>query len=150
MRHCKLCQGTPVEILKCAHRRPRPWWRWLQLQPSCGSPQCCGLITSSSLWLLTHWGQMMHICVGKLTIIGSDNGLSPGRCKAMIWTNDGIFLLWTLGTNFSQFVIEIQTFSLKIIRLKMASVKCCPFRLGLSVLILAGHTSCGSNVISWP
>ena len=20
--------------------RPRPWWRWLQLQPSCGSPQC--------------------------------------------------------------------------------------------------------------
>ena len=28
---------------------------------------------------LTHWGRMTHICVGKLTIIGSDNGLSPGR-----------------------------------------------------------------------
>ena len=39
MRHYELCQGTPTEILKCAHRRPRPWWRWLQLQPSCGSPQ---------------------------------------------------------------------------------------------------------------
>ena len=38
-RHCRLCQGTPKEILKCAHRWPRPWWRWLQLQPSCGSPQ---------------------------------------------------------------------------------------------------------------
>ena len=37
--NCELCQGTPTEILKCAHRRPRPWWRWLQLQPSCGSPQ---------------------------------------------------------------------------------------------------------------
>ena len=40
MRHCELCQSTPTEILKCAHLRPRPWWRWLQLQPSCGSPQC--------------------------------------------------------------------------------------------------------------
>ena len=42
MRHCELCQGTPTEILKCDHRRPRPWWRWLQLQPSCGSPQWIG------------------------------------------------------------------------------------------------------------
>ena len=24
--------------------------------------------------LLTHWGRVMHICVGNLTIIGSDNG----------------------------------------------------------------------------
>ena len=29
---------------------------------------------------------MTHICVGKLTIIGSDNGLSPGRRQAIIWT----------------------------------------------------------------
>ena len=27
---------------------------------------------------LSHWGRVMHICVGKLTITGSDNGLSPG------------------------------------------------------------------------
>ena len=26
---------------------------------------------------LTHWGRVMHICVSKLTIIGSDNGLLP-------------------------------------------------------------------------
>ena len=26
-----------------------------------------------------HWGRVTHICVSKLTIIGSDNGLSPGR-----------------------------------------------------------------------
>ena len=88
---------------------------------------------------------MTHICVGKLTIIGSDNGLSPGRRQAIIWTNAGILLLWTIGTNFSQFVIEIQTFSLKQIRLKMSSAKCCPFRLSLNVLIyampiLAQHT----------
>ena len=33
---------------------------------------------------LTHWGQVMHICIGKLTIIGSDNGLSPGQHQAII------------------------------------------------------------------
>ena len=30
---------------------------------------------------------MAHICIGNLTFIGSDNGLSPGRYQAIIWTN---------------------------------------------------------------
>ena len=30
--------------------------------------------------------------VSKLTIIGSDNGLSPGRRQAITWTYDGILL----------------------------------------------------------
>ena len=34
--------------------------------------------------ILTHWGRVTHICVGNLTIIGSDNGLSPGRRQAII------------------------------------------------------------------
>ena len=79
---------------------------------------------------------MTHICVGELTIIGSDNGLSPERRQAIIWTNAGILLIGPLGTNFSEILIEIQRFSLKKIRLKMSSVKCCSFRLGLNVLIL--------------
>ena len=45
---------------------------------------------------LTHWGRLTHICVSKLTIIGSDNGLLPGRRQAIIWTNAGIFVNWTL------------------------------------------------------
>ena len=45
---------------------------------------------------------MTHICVGKLAIIGSDNGLSPGRHQASIWNNAAILLIWTLGTNFSE------------------------------------------------
>ena len=40
---------------------------------------------------------MTHICVGKLTIIGSDNGLSPERCQGIIWTNAGILLIGTLA-----------------------------------------------------
>ena len=34
--------------------------------------------------LPTHWGRVTHICISKLTIIGSDNGLSPGRRQAII------------------------------------------------------------------
>ena len=42
------------------------------------------------------------MCVSKQTIIDSDNGLSPGRRQAIIWTNAGILLIETLGTNFSE------------------------------------------------
>ena len=35
----------------------------------------------------------MHTCVRKLTIIASDNGLSPGRRQAIIWANAGILLI---------------------------------------------------------
>ena len=31
--------------------------------------------------LLTHWGRVSHICVGKLTVLSSDNDWSPGRRK---------------------------------------------------------------------
>ena len=58
----------------------------------------------------THWGRVMHICINKLTIIGSDNGLSPGRRQAIIWTNAGISLIGPLGTNFSEILIGIFIF----------------------------------------
>ena len=61
---------------------------------------------------LTHWGRVTHIRVGKLIIIGSDNGLSPGRRQASMWTNARILLIGPLGTNFSEILIGIQTFSL--------------------------------------
>ena len=81
---------------------------------------------------------MTHISVGKLTIIGSDNGLSPERRQAIIWTNAGILLIKPLQINFSEILIEIQTFSLKKICFKMSSAKCCSFCLGLNVLIPMG------------
>ena len=56
---------------------------------------------------LTHWWRVTHICVNKLTIIGSDNGLSPGRRQVIIWTNAEILLIGPLGTNFSEISIEI-------------------------------------------
>ena len=81
------------------------------------------------------WDQAMHICVSKLPIIDSDNGLSPGRRQAIIRTNDGILLTRPLGTNFSEILSEIHTFSFKKMRLKMSSGKWRPFCLGLNVLI---------------
>ena len=87
-------------------------------------------------WLitLTHWGRVTHICVSELNIIGSDNGLSPGRCQAIIWNNAGLLLIEPLGTNFIEISIGIQTFSFKKMRLNMSSAKWRPFCLGLNVL----------------
>ena len=63
--------------------------------------------------MLTYWSRVTHICVGKLTIIGSDNGLSPGRRQAIIWANTGILLIGPLGTKFNAISIAIETFSFK-------------------------------------
>ena len=72
--------------------------------------------------VLTHWGWMLHICISNLiNITGSDNGLSHGRRQAITWTNAGILSIRTLGTNFSEILSEIPTFSFKKIHLKMSS-----------------------------
>ena len=65
---------------------------------------------------------MTHICFSKTTITGSDNGLSPGRRQAIIWTNVGILLIGTLGTNFSEILSEIHTFSFMKMHFKMSSI----------------------------
>ena len=91
--------------------------------------------------LLTHWGRVTHICVSKQTILGTDNGLSPGRRQAIIWTSAGKLLIGPLGTNFSEILIGIKTFSFKKVHLKMPSAKWRPFCLGLNVLMLGVYGS---------
>ena len=100
-------------------------------------------------WWLTHWGRVTHIYVGKLNIIGSDNGLSPGQRQAIIWTNDRILSIRPLATNFNETLIGIQTSSFKKMYLKMSSAKWCPFCLGLNVLKVS-HVHCQStSSTSW-
>ena len=72
------------------------------------------------------------ICASKLTIIGSDNGFSPGRPQAIIWTNEGIILIRNLGANLSEFGREMLTFYFKKMRLKMSTAKWRPFCLGIN------------------
>ena len=87
-----------------------------------------------SLNMLTYGSWVTHICVSKLTIIGSDNGLSPGRRQAIIWTNAGILLIGTLGTNFSEILIECHSFSFKKMHMNMSSGKWRPSCLSLNML----------------
>ena len=84
--------------------------------------------------VLTHWGRVTHICVSELNIIGSDNGLSPGRRQAIIWNNAGLLLIEPLGTNVSEISIGIHTFSFKKMHLNVSSAKWHPFCLGLIML----------------
>ena len=83
------------------------------------------------LQLLTHWGRVTHICVSKLT------WPAPSHYLNQWW----IIVNWTLGTNFSEILIEILIFSFKKMRLKVSSAKRRPFCLGCSVLIYAWWSS---------
>ena len=75
---------------------------------------------------------MTHICVDDLTIIGSNNGFSPGRHQDIIWTNAGILLIGRLGTKFIEILIEILIFSFNKMRFKVSSVRCRSFCIGLN------------------
>ena len=145
-KHLSLCSQLCVcwwssNITCSEHLQPWSWKRWQSLK--------------MHLKGLTHWGWVMHICINNLIIIGSDNGLLPGRRQAIIWTNAGILLIGPLGTNFSEILIEILKFLLKEkICIKMSSVKWRPFCLGLNLLTHWGlvlkvnkHQWAGS---SWP
>ena len=92
------------------------------------------MLNSRVTCCLIHWGRVTHICVSKLNIIDSDNGFSPGRCQVIVWTNAWMVLIGTLGINFGQILIEIDTSSFEKIHLKMPSAKRRPLCLGLNVL----------------
>ena len=56
------------------------------------------------------------------------------RRQAIIWTNAGILLIGTLGTNCSEILSETDAFSFKKMHLKTLSVKWRPFCFDLNVL----------------
>ena len=73
---------------------------------------------------LIHCGRVTHICVSKQTIIASDNGLSPGQHQSIIWTNDGILLIQTSGTNLSEHpYISIQENAFRNVVFEMTAIK---------------------------
>ena len=96
---------------------------------------------------LTHWCQVTHICIDDLTITGSDNGLSSDPRQAITWTNARILLIGPLGTNFSEILIKIQTFSFRKMHLKTSSVKRRPFCFSLNVLRINDVNITGELII---
>ena len=113
-------QDNTVLELICTFAMVHPLWSQVGFRNDVGS--------------LTHWGRVTHVCISKLTIIGSDNGSSPERRQVIIWTNDGILLIGPLGTNLSDLVTEIYIFQFQKMRSKMSSGKWRPSCLGLNVL----------------
>ena len=98
---------------------------------------CLNLRDGSSISycrFLTRWGRVTHKCISKLTIIGSNNDLSPSRRQAIIWPNAGILLIGPSETKFSEILIEIDTFWFRKMHLKISSETWRPFCLGLNVL----------------
>ena len=105
---------------------------------------------------------MKHICVSTLTLIGSDNDLSPGWRQAIICTNAGILLIGPLGIHLNEILIKINTFSFKKMNLKMSSAKwrlsrsqclmriICPYRSFTSILQLDTNVSVmAPDPLSW-
>ena len=101
---------------------------------------------------------MTHICVGKTTFIGSDNGLSPTWLPPSHYLNQCWNIVnWTLRTNFGKVLIEYRSFSFKKMHLKMSSGEWRPSCLGLNVLTrifehgfwLAGSNWPGTTSIPW-
>ena len=93
-----------------------------------------GRFVQGSMYKLIEAEWRIYVRVNQ-PIIGSDNGLSPSQRQAIIWTNAGILLIRTFGTNFSEILSEIHTFSFKKIHLQISFAKWQPFCLSLSVLI---------------
>ena len=97
----------------------------------------CSCLVCERDWYLTYWGRATHICVGNLTTIGPDNGLSPGWRQAINWTNAGIYH-WTLRNkiqwNFNPpapFFLSFKNMRLKVSK---STVKLRLFCLGINVL----------------
>ena len=105
---------------RCRWLAWRVWWHAL------------AFITHVITWCIC--SRLTHICVGNLTIIGSDNGLAPTRDVNIISTNAGILLIGSLGTKFSEISIGIQTFIFKKLHLKTSSAKWRLFCLSLNEL----------------
>ena len=132
-----MCQLRPWIACYCSTviYQLRPWMACYcstviyQLRPW----MACYCSTVIYSFPLSHWNRMTHTCISKITIIGSDNGLSPGQCQAIFWTNAGI--LSNPGNKFQWNLNEIHTFSLKEMHLKMPFAKWLHFCQGLNVLL---------------
>ena len=95
---------------------------------------------------LIHWDRVTHICI-------SNTYQHWFRYWLVAWpvTSHYLNLCWNTGplrTNFSEILIQIYTFSLTKIRLKMSSVKWLPFSLCLNVLkslLIEGNDLCRTD-----
>ena len=88
--------------------------------------RCAANVCNGSPRASIHLPLVPHICVNRVSI-GSDNGLSPIRRQAILWTNTRILLVEPFWTKFSEILIEIHIFPFKKMHLKISSATWRPF-----------------------
>ena len=75
-------------LFDCLGRNAPLWRHWFyhcSIVMWCIEKNLTILLAEKFIFVMyIHWGQVTHICVGNLTIIGPDNGLSPCRRQAII------------------------------------------------------------------
>ena len=108
--------GSPLDLIRICDETTshyQIWFEcWLFINNVIGNTSQC-----ISAFIQEHWYLKITllICASvNQAINGSDNGLSPGRCQTIFWTNARILLIGPIETKFSEILIENQTFSLKI------------------------------------
>ena len=82
---------------------------------------------NASIWWRHHGNSTEKICV-----VVSDNGMSPGRCRAIFWTNAVMLLIGPIRTNFVEILITIYIFSFKKMHLKLSLGNWRPFCLAIN------------------
>ena len=91
-----MCSGDVRGLLVLTSLKPQ-WATSI----TAGERSCVYHYMTTTIIILSHWGRVTHVCVRNLICSGPDNGLSPGRCQAIIWTNVGILLIGPIGTKFN-------------------------------------------------
>ena len=110
-----------------------------------------GIYMTSMSVSSSNWGQVTHICIGKLTPL-----VQKMACRqTLIWTNAGILLIRNLETKFSEFQSEIKGFLFNEMHLKISSPKWWYVCFGLNVLIVYADRSVvppwitRSSILGW-
>ena len=85
------------------------------------------LLYLSQCRILTRWDRVTHKYASDSTLIGSDNGLSPGRRQVIMRTITGILLKWSLGNKLQRhfnrnLYIFVQENAIKNVIWKMAGI----------------------------
>ena len=97
------------------------------------------ILSINHIPILTHWSRVTHICVSKLTNIGSDNGLPPSRRQAIISTKCWYIVNWSLGNKFqwnlnqNQYIF-IQENAFESVVCEMAAILSQPQCVKLSIM----------------
>ena len=106
LRVIGLCEGNssvtvefPAQMASNAENVSK-WWRHLVQNYSTTNTLLC---VNFILLIGTEWWTCASV---NYAIIGSDNGLSPGRRQPIIWTNDGLLLFRPKGICFNGISFE--------------------------------------------